>query len=289
VRRLAISLATRGRPALLKETLERTLPNIRRKSTRLLVSIDDDDIATLTRVRDLPNDDRVRYSIAPREDSLGAKYNRILGTPADVYLAMVDYAPHLTKGFDDKILKAAAIFPDGIGVVFNRYANLSFPEINAVTRNLALRMGYFYPPYFPYWFVDHWLDDIARMIGRIAYVDIVIDVSKRPGTMDRREPGFWATFFDATHVIRERRAREILTDLHDPKWRKTLLERSFPVIAQHSMMINDNVRSIANWRPEEIDERYRRLKARAVWMMRALLPEIEEAAEKTQRGKAKAA
>ena len=289
MRRLAISLATRGRPALLKETLERTLPNIRRKSTRLLVSIDDDDIATLTRVRDLPNDDRVRYSIAPREDSLGAKYNRILGTPADVYLAMVDYAPHLTKGFDDKILKAAAIFPDGIGVVFNRYANLSFPEINAVTRNLALRMGYFYPPYFPYWFVDHWLDDIARMIGRIAYVDIVIDVSKRPGTMDRREPGFWATFFDATHVIRERRAREILTDLHDPKWRKTLLERSFPVIAQHSMMINDNVRSIANWRPEEIDERYRRLKARAVWMMRALLPEIEEAAEKTQRGKAKAA
>lgn len=287
--KLAINLATRGRPALLKDTLERTLANMRQESTRLLVSIDDDDVTTLTRFRELPNDDRVRYSILPREDSLGAKYNRILGTPADVYLAMVDYAPHITPDFDTKILDAAASFPDGIGVVYNRLANLSFPEINAVTTKLAQKMGFFYPPHFPYWFIDHWLDDIARMIDRIAYANVKIDTTKRPGTMDRREPAFWATFFDATSAIRRKTAFDIIgsKDFQEPAWRKKLLLRNAPLIDQRSIMVNNNVRGIAaEWGkaapPEAVDDRYKRVKAAAITMLKKTLPTLE-ADEATQK------
>src|SRR5262245_65609119 len=121
--------------------------------------------------------------LEPRAFSLGEKYNRILTlAPADVHLVMVDYAPHITEGFDEEILKAASIYSDGYAVIYNWWANLSFPGINAVTAKLAERMGGIYPTLYPYWWIDHHLDDIAQMIGRITFAEVAIDVSNRPGT-----------------------------------------------------------------------------------------------------------
>lgn len=281
--KLVIGLATRGRPELLKRTIDITLSNVREASTRLFVLVDEDDKATLD--AKLPLTGPAMYLIRPRPDNLGDKYNTILKEDGDVFLAMVDYAPHITPGFDTEILKAASLFPDGIGAVFNRYANLSFPEINAVTRGLAERMGYFYPPHFPYWFVDHWLDDIARMINRISYADVRIDTSQRPGTMDRREPEFWATFFDLTYPIRMRLADSILATLDEPHWRKELCRHSYWPITQHSEMINSNVRGYAaRWNqdvpPESRDERYERLRAKAVKLLLSLQPELEANTER---------
>ncbi len=285
---LAINLATRGRPALLNDTIRRTLANIELPNTRLMVSIDDDDRVTCDAIGSLPLDKRIIYDVAPREDALGDKYNRVMSIAADVYLTMVDYAPHVTPGFDRKILDAAALFPDGIGAVYNKMANLSFPEINAVTRRLAQKMGGIYPAHFPYWFVDHWLDDIARMIDRIAVADVAIDTSRRPGTMDRREPAFWSIVFDALQLERRRIAHDIIRspEFQETEWRKKLLLNGWHrLIEQRSVMVNGNVRAIADaWAaqvpPEPVDERYRRLRASAYDLLMRSMSDLQATDER---------
>jgi hypothetical protein len=286
--RLAISLATRRHPDLLKSTIDTTLKNIRNPNTTIFVVVDNDDMPTVEMVEKgeghSPN--VVTFSIAPREDSLGGKYNRILGTEkdADIYLAMVDYAPHLTPGFDEKIIEAASFWPDGIGLVVNHMANLSFTQIYAPTAGLVWKMGYIFPPFFPYWWMDHWLDDIARMIDRLAVADVWADCdSKRPGTMDRRDPVFWATFYDAAKYDRRRIARHIIkgADFVEMEWKKNLLLHNYHLlIEERGTKVNDHVRSMAaGWAqavpPEAIDDRYIRLRSQALGMLRAYVAEAE--------------
>ena len=276
---LSLILAARKRPELLRYTVEATLPNIHETDTKLVIAVDDDDPETVAVAREFEGREHIIVSERPREDSYGGKYNRVLEiAPADVYVSMADYGPYVTPGFDTKINEAAALFPDNIGVVFNHMANLSFSQIYGVTHGLAIKMGYYYPPYFPYWFVDHWVDDIARMIGRIAVADIVMDGSKRPGTHDRREVAWWATFFDAGVLHRRNLARSIIQsdDFIEPEWRKKLLLSGHHIlIEERSKMVNDSARAIQFGKPPEaIDDRYRRIKAVAQGLLREWIPEL---------------
>ena len=280
---LTINLCTRGRPGLMLETVERTLPNISRDDTIFMVSADRDDQETVAALTNLPSDKRILPMVCDREDSLGEKFNRMLVyAPADVYLAMVDYCPHITPKFDQKIIDASHIFPDGIGVIYNHLANASFPTINAVTDKLVKKMGFFYPPYFPYWFVDHWLDDIARIINRIAFVDIQVDLKKRPGTQDLRDLRFWTVLFDALYLRRRKMAHDIINspDFLDPPWRKELSLRHHPLIEARTRWINDGMRAQAaqieqggsQGIPDE--PRYQRVKAKAMDLMREVAAEL---------------
>jgi hypothetical protein len=277
---LSLILAARKRPELLRHTVERTLPNIHQPDTKLVIAVDDDDPETVAAAKEFEGRDHVIVSALPREDSFGGKYNRVLTiAPADIYVSMADYGPYITPGFDTKINEAAALFPDNIGVVFNHMANLSFTQIHGVTHGLAMKMGYYYPPYFPYWFVDHWIDDIAKLIGRISVADVVMDASKRPGTHDRREVAWWATFYDAGVLHRRNLARSIIQsyDFIEPEWRKKLLLGNHHIlIEERSKMTNDSARNIRWDRPsEDVDDRYRRIKSSAQAMLREWIPELE--------------
>lgn len=280
---LTINLVTRNRPALMVETVARTVPNISLDTTRLMISVDADDEATIAVLPELPDDPRVVPNIAPREDALGEKYNRALQHPASLYLTMADYVPHLTPGFDAKLLEAAALFPDNIGVVYTRMLNASFPATSAITSGLVDRLGWLYPPFFPYWFVDHWMDDIARMIDRISFCDIATEHHKKPGTQELREPAFWATLFDAAKLVRRQQAREIILseDFIEPAWRKELLLRSYPLVEYRSQAINDGLRSVQadvqrDYGTAGFDERYARIKQKGCRMMLAMLPALQD-------------
>ncbi len=119
---------------------------------------------------------------ASEEDTIAEKFNRVLSTEPTFISSWSITRRILPKGFDQKILDAAAVFPDGIGIVYNNLVNASFPSTNAMTRKLVDLMGYMYPPYFPYWFVDHWMDDIARLTDRISFADILTNSSRKPPT-----------------------------------------------------------------------------------------------------------
>lgn len=284
--KLAINLATRGRRTLLMQTVMSTLENISRRDTVFMVSADADDRPTIDALKLLQGmaGDRVELlvSIEPREDTVGAKWNRVLKAvpDADVYMPMCDDAPVITPRFDDKILAAASRWPDGIGVVFNHLENLSFTGIQAVTHDFAALMGYIYPEHFPYWFVDHWLSDIAELIDRIAFADVRLDcvTNRNDGgpTMEKREPAFWATFYDACHLKRRALARDIINKhLMDLQWRKEILLERHPLVEGYSTMINGGVRGMPGDGPPA-DERYLRVKAAAIAMMKnELLPELQ--------------
>lgn len=272
--RLTIALATRGRHEMLAWTINRTMENIGLDDTRLVILADEDDHPTngLT-VRD----ERVVVSVAPREESLGGKYNRALRlAPADVYMAMVDYAPHVTPGFDAAVLEAARLFPDGIGVIYNHMANLSFPSLNAVTARWAEMTGGIYPEIFPYWFVDHWLDDLARMTDRMACADVRVDVSNRPGTQEQREPTFWGTVFDSLALERRRMANLIIDAMDEPQWRKAVLRSRMHLVEERSRLINTIVRSMSA-SEESSDPRYQRIRARALETVRQSAAQFEAA------------
>lgn len=270
---LTIAIPTRARPDRLRWTVERTLAHVAHPNTRMLIAIDDDDGDTLTGIKAWGPDPRVLFSIRPREDTIAAKWNRPLTeAPADVYMQMVDYAAYVTPGFDAKILAAASAFPDGLGVVYDHMANLSFPCCQAVTAKLAAKLGHFYPEHFPYWFVDHWLDDIARMIGRFAHVDIEREVPSKPATMEMREPAFWATVYDALRALRHAAALTIIDseDFLEPAWRKELLKRNFPLHDERSTIINNIVRRQIPATRFDTDARYQRIRDKAIDTLAAL-------------------
>ena len=139
--KLVINCVTRGRPQRLVETVAHTMRNTVEPETRLLVSIDDDDIESLTAISSFSGDPRIIPVVRPGEDSLGEKFNRVLQYPGDVYMPLADYTHIVTPAFDRKILEAASLFPDNIGVVYNHMANASFPSIWCVTHGLAQKMG----------------------------------------------------------------------------------------------------------------------------------------------------
>jgi len=273
--RLTIILATRNRTGLLHKTLARTLPNVSRSDTRLLVMVDEDDHNTVNET--LP--DGVEKVIIRRPDSVGEKFNiGVKKAPADVYMAMVDYVAYVTPGFDQKILDAAAVFPDGIGVVYNHLANLSFPWLNAVTHGYVEMTGGMYPEIFPYWFVDHWLDDVARTIDRIAFADIQAKMDFKPPTQVHREPAFWATLYDATAIDRREIANRIIDHPRfvESEWRKKILKSHHPLIEERSAMLNGMVKQMPPM-DKTTDERYERIRNQAIEIMRERLKMLEAA------------
>lgn len=276
---LVASLATRGRPQQLLATLQRHMACMTRPDTKMIVQCDQDDFATIACLGGAQLDPRVSINIKPREDTVAAKWNRGLSEPGDVYLCAADDDPYLTPSIDEKILQAAANFPDGIGLIYGRLANLSFPCVIAYTAKWPeVFDGKLQPEYFPYWFADHWTDDVGRMIGRIKWLDITTDQSKAGKTMEMREPGWWATWFDAAYRFRRSQALKIIDSpqFQSPDWLKEHLRTSYLEVEVRSKNINESVRAqqrqFAMWSGLNTqDERYKRIRAAAVEMLPHLL------------------
>jgi hypothetical protein len=285
---LTMVIATRGRPELLQYTIEETLKHVQDPATHILVCIDSDDPATLRRLEMLPQDDRITYSVKPREDSRGEKYDRALTeAPASVYLPAVDCAPIVTPGWDKIILEKAALFPDGIGVIRTPFINGVFPPaLQAVTAGFVERLGYIYNPEYPFWFIDHEIHDIARLIGRYLEAPIeVLTAPTRPAkTIRLRDVAFWATYYDRMAVVRRAKARKIIDALDDAPHVKAHLRDCYHGIENEARSINEHVRrnaaAIEAQRGESgpPDEGYLRAKQRAELKLARLFEALKAAA-----------
>lgn len=288
--KLVISLATRGRPQQLADTISKSLANWTDPNTVMAVALDEDDTATIGYLNNAAphawfvgsNGPRVVLDVKKREDTIAAKWNRALAIPGDLYLVAADDDPYITPGYDSKLLEGAKLFPDGIGMVYGHMANMSFSGAVAPTRGLVEKMGHIFPELFPYWFVDHWTDDLARLIGRLAFADVRTDQSKAGMTQEMRDPAWWATFYDANYLVRRKIAREIIDspDLQTADWQKAILREHYPLIEERSRAINQNVRAQfggnrAPYGANVKDERYERLRSAAEAMIPDLLSEME--------------
>lgn len=280
---LTINIATRGRPELLRDTIATTLKNITLPDTRLMVSCDDDDGDSVEVASSFP---AVTVSIERREDSVGAKWNRaIAACPADAYYPMVDHSPVVTPGFDKLIRETLSIFPDGYGYAAGPLINPFFPCAQIVSHRLAVAMGGIYPTYWPYWFVDHWLDDIVKMLGRDCHVALEVDVSRRPQkTQEMRDLYFWASLYDALAVKRHEMCRRIFADpdFTTPKWMQRMLRTGWAQIDRRSFAINSGCREQAKAMEENRgatppDERYLRIRAKAMDLIKDAYRQLKAA------------
>lgn len=287
--KLVISLATRGRPQQLIDTISKSFVNWRSDTTVMMVQVDADDQATINHLGQVaphcwfvgPNGPRVIIDVRPREDTIAAKWNRAMSVPADVYLVAADDDPYITPGYDAKILEAAALFDDGIGMVYGHMANLSFSCAVAPTAKWVEKLGFIQPDYFPYWFCDHWTDDLARITGRISFADVKTDQSKAGLTQEMREPAWWATWFDAGYLMRRRQAWDLIQWSSETLNTKNRLYSNAPRVEYYSRGINDTVRAqaaqLAARAPLSLqDERYQRVKAKAVAMLPAMLDGMDQ-------------
>lgn len=252
----------------------------------MMVSADADDEATIAALHSIEPTKQLLISVRPREDSRGEKYDRALTeAPADVYLPAVDYAPIVTPGFDQIILDAATLFPDRIGCVYLPMVNASFPGLQAPTAKLIEMIGYIYNHDYPFWFNDHELDDICRMIGRYTFVDLDFhNWQYRPAkTLRLRDLEFWCSYFDAMAIERRAIARRIIAspDFKLAAGLKAALSSSYPAIEARSRNINAGVRAsaarIEAQRGDEPDEGYLRAKARAEQKLAKLIDVLQAA------------
>lgn len=280
--KLVISLATRGRPEQVVETVTKSTANLVLPNTVFMIHVDKDDKSTLEALSKAPLDSRIKVTVGEREDTIAAKWNRALTEPGDLYLVAADDDPYITPAYDAKLLDAGVRFPDGIGMVYGRMANASFSGVVAPTAKLTEKLGHIFPEMFPYWFVDHWTDDLARLIGRLSFADVQTDQSKAGKTQEMREPAWWATFFDAAYLMRRKIARDIIDgeDFQEPEWRKQLLRDHSPLIEYRSKWINSNVRERAKELEDwsglvTTDERYLRVRDKAVAMIPHLLNDYD--------------
>lgn len=272
--RLTTIIQTRGRPEMLRETVETMLPNMTMPESRVVVAVDADDDVTLADIGWLPREKRVLLSVEPREDTRGPKADRALRVaPADIYMVMGDYTPIHRHGWDAVICEAATLFPEGIGCVQTLPINANFPGIQAPTAKLVELMGYIYPPHFPFWFIDHWLDDIVRMTGRAVTVDIHSDHFSMAGqrkTIGLREVGFWCDYFDALTPERFEQANRIIDALDETPATKRRLRSNFPMTDIRSRHLNFCVKTRNLPDNDPPDERYLRVKAKAVEHLKQL-------------------
>jgi hypothetical protein len=241
--RLTVSIATRGRPDILMDTLNAYVGNSTLPDTRVHVAIDEDDETMKGFKVRMLGYGKVVLSVQPREDTRGLKHQRVLTeAPADLYLVGTDHSPIVTPGWDGMFLEAAKLFHDGIGVVCTPLANLSFPYLQAVTAKWVELCGYVQPPQFPFWFIDHWLDDVARMTGRYVPVRVHAHSNRRTSTTtEMRDLTFWADYYNFLTPIRVAEADRIISALDDTEEHKNILRAAIPIVTQRSFMINDDV------------------------------------------------
>ena len=213
--RINACIASRGRSGDLTDIVAETIDRTELPDTKVVVALDDDDpfaVDVVNVLQGLP--DKFIVSIAPREDSLGAKYNRAAAAyDADLYVLLADDMQIVTPGWDRKFAEAAALSPDGIFCIY--FGNTPWPShmpaAYAVSHKLVDMMGFFMCPHFPFWWHDTTLYEIVEFIGRSVYVDIQISYEHNKNkTRGMRDVNHWAALFAALRAQRWEIAQRII-------------------------------------------------------------------------------
>jgi hypothetical protein len=248
-----------------------------------VVGVDSDDTSSLELRFRLSNLPKVKVSIAPREDTLGAKWNRCAeAAPADLYVIWADDITIATPGWDERLaLAATSKFGGGPGCVFFGNITGTLQTGIAVTREWIASVGYFCPPFFPFWWCDTWLDELARLSGCFTQADVGAQLLQgiRGNSRGVRDVTFWGQFFQATRPWRLEAAAK-LVEAGDGD--ASIFVRWPELIAQLDERDSPNRNpSRAHLMEQQLgfdapaDARYLRAKARAEAMLRELAGEPE--------------
>ena len=281
---VALCIPTRGRAESLTKVVANADAGVAQIGTKIIIGYDADD-------DEQPKwpSTRVIETVADREDSVGAKYNRMFRAhAADLYIQGADDLLH-AAGWDAKIAATGAKFKDGIGVVYlgkNLPMDGPLPSGGfAVTKRFLDLMGGF-PEFSPFWWYDTWTSEIAMMIGRIEWADVdaALVGGNRGKTRGLRDAAFWQTLFAALRPKRAQIARNMINNMIVSSDERAALLKGIPGLCQKFERDHDNMRDpeiavrmeglLAYDAPE--DERYKRIKMRGEVLLAGLTPRQAE-------------
>lgn len=269
---VALCIPTRGRPQLLSEAVSKAISASKLPDTRVVIGYDEDDSVRLP-----INDAKVIASIAPREDSVGAKYNRLFRLhPADIYVQGVDDLT-MADGWDESLV-AANRFKDGIGIIYfgsNAQTSGSLPGSFALTHKFLELIGGF-PEQFPFWWYDTWVNEIGVMTGCITFAPIDVHlIDGRGKTRGCRDIAFWQHLFDELRPSRIVTAGKIINTIDESDQKKALLyyqigaaSKALHQMGSHSRdPIQAKLLEAHQGYDAPADDRYKRIKNRAeAWL-----------------------
>lgn len=275
--RLTVCIATRGHPIDLLRVIEETDKRVAQPDqTTISIAFDGDDDAIPTKPQTRCN---LVWDIAPREDSLGAKYNRCArNAPADFYVLGADDNIFITEAWDDVVRNCAALFSEKFGFVYFGRLDGTLPTQMAIPHKLIDAQGYLFPEHWPFWFHDTWVDEIAHSCGRILWCDVKVEeIGGRGKSRGVREVPFWTNLFLAMKQERETIA-EVLSQTFNQSWFHTQLLQRRDILRQFFAMRMERMRNPATAIHFERrmsydaapDERYSRIKANAEAVLASL-------------------
>lgn len=280
--KLSVCIASRGHPQDLLAVIKSVDDHADDPANTLIsVALDDDDESNPE-----PPSTRceLRWSVAPREDSLGAKYNRAqINAIADWYVLGADDNLFVTQGWDEIIRKHAELYRGEPGLIYFGRLDGTLPTQMAIPHSFISYQGFLFPPYWPFWFHDTWIDEIGHLTSRILWAPIQIqEIGGRGKTRGLRDVIFWAEFFELLRPAREEIAQRI-SNAYNPPWLQLEIEQKMEIyrhfFASRTYQLRDKDTAITFERRMSVDapssERYLRIKAKA----EAAIAEIKQQTE----------
>lgn len=225
---LSLLIASRGRPVELLRTITETDALVAHpETTTISVALDWDD-AAMEGIKPPETRSKLVWDMGEREDSLGAKYNRCAtNAPAEIYALGADDNVFVTKEWDARLRETMAEFNNAVGFVYFGRLDGSLPTNMALPHKLRdLQSGALFPTYWPVWFHDTWIDEIAHLCGRILWANVnVEEIGGRGMSRGVRDVAFWAMLFDVLRPCRLHVADLLSKELNLPWYQRQLEQR----------------------------------------------------------------
>lgn len=247
--RISMLLPTRGRPEKLEKALTSYQDTVHSKTLfDVWLYIDNDDAVT---INFLNSDKLKKYSftihwvIGERPVSQGEMVNKLVHACTSnpgIYIPTGDDYIYSEPDWDIKIRDAFNAVPDRIALIhipdpYSVYDEVTLPIVSAEWLNIT---GHLFTEYFPFWYDDIWLGEVAQLIGRVIKVPIKVAlVGGRGKTPRMKNLLFWNHFY--INTLSERMAEAEL-------FRKKIFANSHEGYLSNCRQAEETVKSIKQGR-----------------------------------------
>ncbi len=222
---ITVLCPTRSRPELLIKTITSFDKfTINKDKVEFWLLIDEDDLDTHSLIHgDLLDDIDIKlsYHIGERPITLADGLNKLWQVAANggIYFYMSDHYQMLTAGWDIKLREIFKLGPkDRLQVVqINDEARESSDTIFwALSAEWANIVGRFVPPYFPFWFIDMWIDHVSIILDRKVESDIFVKSTNQGpiGTTRLWHLGYWYRLYQVLLFERMQEVEIILEAIY---------------------------------------------------------------------------
>ena len=232
---ICLIMATRGRPQMLAIVFAALKAHtVQKEKVSLWLYVDEDDAVTRKAITDGTLSDagvQLHWHIGQQTSGLGQMQQilwQVSGRTAEIFMVLGDDVRFDTPGWDNILRETAAKFPDGIFLASPHDPmtadTCTYPVFGWCWLETLQSL---FCGHFPFWYDDRWVHQIGEMVGRYAWLPIVVQpVGGKGKTRRMRDVPFWARFFQLALDERKVSARKLIDAMNlDPENKRAALDK----------------------------------------------------------------